>query len=47
MSVFEMVGKCLKDVMEASKELPTEKLAVLGLILLGALSTVNNTSQKS
>lgn len=46
MSVFEMIGGCIKDVVESSKNIPTDKLAVLGLILLGALSTRQNTTQQ-
>lgn len=45
MSVFDSITEGLKDVLEVAKDLPTEKVAAVGLILLGAGAIIKDLAQ--
>jgi len=42
MSTIESIAASLKDLLDAASDLPTDKIAVVGLILLGAGAIVKD-----
>lgn len=42
---FDSVAESLKNILEAAKDLPTEKIAAVGLILLGAGAIIKDLAQ--
>ncbi len=44
MSTIDNIGSAIEKIIEVSKEIPPEKLAMVGLILLGTVSMIKDVA---
>lgn len=44
MSTMDSIGSAIEKIIEVSKEIPPEKIAMVGLILLGTVSMIKDVA---
>ena len=44
MSTLDSITRSLKELLEAAKDIPTEKIAIVGVILLGTIAMLKDST---